>query len=508
MTIARKSSPRQLTSGRLLAANILWNLAGQAAPLLVAIFAIPVLIRGLGTNKFGVLAIALLLIGYFGFFDLGLGRALTQVVAHQLGKRQDDDIAAVVRTSLLLMLFLGIGIAVLMISVSPWLVGHALKMPLGLQQETLGAFYLLALSMPAVILTTGLRGLLEANQRFGAISVIRIGMGLFTYLGSVAVLPFSRSIFVIVLVLVIGRFATCFVHFLLCLYAMPALGRGIGVRWGEIPPILRMSGWMTVSNIVGPLLVYIDRFLIGAILSVAAVAYYATPYELITKLLVVPAAITGVLFPAFAASLAENPKRTTLLFNRGVKYTLLAVFPIVFVAVALAHVGLTFWLGPTFAANSTVVVQWLAIGIFANSVGYLGFTLVQSVGRPDLTAKLHIFELLLYVPLLVLLIHTWGIGGAAVAWAARATLDALILFVMARRLLRVRQTIWPGAAAIGASITALLLGLPPIKPLPQAALVVLVLLAFGIGSWLKLLSPAERALARLSFGHRPTSYAP
>ena len=76
----------KLTQGRLLARNTVWNLGGQVAPLVVAIFAIPPLIKGLGTDRFGVLTLAWVVIGYFSLFDLGLGRALTKLVAGQEGK--------------------------------------------------------------------------------------------------------------------------------------------------------------------------------------------------------------------------------------------------------------------------------------------------------------------------------------------------------------------------------------------------------------------------------------
>src|ERR1700723_1921283 len=59
----------------------------------------------------------------------------------------------------------------------------------------------------------------------------------------------------------------------------------------SVGPLLRFGGWMTVSNIVGPLMVTLDRFLIAGLISVTAVAYYATPYELVTKLLLVPVAV-------------------------------------------------------------------------------------------------------------------------------------------------------------------------------------------------------------------------
>src|SRR2546429_7267465 len=66
-----------LTSGRLLARNAVWNLLGNGAPMVVAVVCIPILIRGLGKERFGVLTLAWALIGYASLFDLGLGRALT-----------------------------------------------------------------------------------------------------------------------------------------------------------------------------------------------------------------------------------------------------------------------------------------------------------------------------------------------------------------------------------------------------------------------------------------------
>src|SRR5947207_611833 len=107
-----------LTSGRLLARNTVWNLVGSGAPMLVAVFCIPILIRGLGTDRFGVLTLAWALVGYASLFDLGLGRALTQLVARKLGAGEEREIPSLAWTSLLLMLLLGFAgtAAVLLIS--------------------------------------------------------------------------------------------------------------------------------------------------------------------------------------------------------------------------------------------------------------------------------------------------------------------------------------------------------------------------------------------------------
>ena len=94
-------------SGRLLARNAVWNIVGQLAPMLVAVFAIPRLIHGLGPARFGVLTIAWMVVGYFGFFDLGLGRALTKLVADKLGSQKEHELPQLVWSSIAAICLLG-----------------------------------------------------------------------------------------------------------------------------------------------------------------------------------------------------------------------------------------------------------------------------------------------------------------------------------------------------------------------------------------------------------------
>ncbi len=72
---------------------------------------------------------------------------------------------------------------------------------------------------------------------------------------------------------------------------------------------------MTVSNIVGPVLLYLGRFLLAVLVSVEAVAYFSTPYDVVTNLLIIPAALLNVFFPVFAqqwAAGAETVRKLTI----------------------------------------------------------------------------------------------------------------------------------------------------------------------------------------------------
>lgn len=414
-----------------LAKNVAWNLLGTILPLVVGLFTIPILINSLGTDKFGVLTLAWMVIGYFSLFDLGLGRSLTKFVAEKLGAKQLDDIPSLIWTALMLMSVMGIIGGVIVASISSFLVTSVLNIPEILQMETLKAFYLLALSIPIVIGTTGLRGVLEGYQCFGLVNAVRIPMGLFTFIGPLLVLSFSNSLYHIVAVLLAGRILTLIIYILLCLHVVPAMKHAL-IRYNLVKPLLYFGGWLTVSNIIGPLMLYIDRFLIGAFISIGAVAYYTTPYEVIIKLLFIPSTILGVMFPAFSHAFANKQQSARLLYTNTIKYVFIIMFPFTIVCVLFGDVMLEIWLNEEFSKNSFHVAQLLSIGVLINAYGLISQAMVQASGRSDLTAKLHLIELPLYLLYLPFLMNEYGINGAAMAWVIRVTISAVALAFLAQ----------------------------------------------------------------------------
>jgi O-antigen/teichoic acid export membrane protein len=482
-----------LTSGRLLARNTIWNLLGQILPMAVAVVAIPLLIRGMGVVRFGILSLAWIVVGYFSLFDLGIGRALTKLVADKLGANEEHSIPPLAWTSLFLMFLLGVIGGLVTLAISPWLVHRLLKIPEALQTETLRGFYLLAISIPVVTITSGLRGILEAQQRFRILNLIRVPTSIFSVAGPLLVLPFSHSLVPVMGILVGGRLIGCAAHLFACFHAMPALRHNFLFQRSLVAPVLRLGGWMTVSNVVSPGLLYLDRFVIGVLLSVSAVAYYTAPFDMVTRLWVIPGAMVGVLFPAFAVSLMQNPDRTGVLLSRGIKYVFLSLFPIVLVIVTLAPEGLRLWLGPTFAQNGSSVLRWLAAGVFVNSLAHAPFNLIQSAGRADITAKLHLAECPLYLAAVWVLTQRLGIEGTAIAWAARSTIDAFLVCFVAQRVLPHRSRFLTRiGGAIVAGLFVLYLGTLTSSLAMRLACLGLGLLGFGLASWFLVLDPGER----------------
>jgi O-antigen/teichoic acid export membrane protein len=483
-----------LTSGRLLARNAAWNLAAQGVPMAAAVVTIPALIAGIGTDRFGVLTLAWIFLGYFSLFDLGLGRALTKLVAERLGHGAEQSIPPLVATALGLMFALGLAGALCAGLISPWLVRDVLRVGGPLRPEALGSFLLMAALLPFAISISGLRGVMEAHQRFRVINVIKMTTGLFTLVGPLLVLPFTGNLVAVVGIIAAGKLAAWLASLIVCLRAVPGMGRRLAPRLELIGPLLRFGGWMTVANVINPIMVQMDRFLIGALLSTAAVAYYTTPYELVTKYWFLSNAVLAVAFPAFSTSFVQNRARTGRIYGRGVKYVFIILFILVFATVALAPELLGAWLGPEFARRSTFVLRCLALGVLFNGLAQVPSALLQGIGRPDLTALLHVVELPFYLALATVLIRVWGIEGAAVAWTARTALDLVFFFSAACWVLPAGATIARGVArALGLVVPLLATCALPTPLAFRASVLLLVGVTTAVFGWRRLLGPDEKA---------------
>ncbi len=475
------------------AQNTIWNLIGMCAPMLVALFAIPHLVEGMGKERFGLLTLVWMLVGYMGLFDFGLGRALTQTVAQRLGEGRIIEVAGVFWTALGIMSLLGALGGLIIWSLSPWLAQTALNVDPALQSETLRSFRVVAFGLPVLVSVTGLVGTLEAFQKFKLVNAIRVPTGIYTFLGPLMVLPFSSRLSTVVLALLFGRLVEWIIFFLACLNTIPGVMNPAAHGQTPLKGLFRFGSWMTVTNMISPLLMHVDRFLIGGLRAASEVAYFATPAEIVVKLLILPRAWVGVLFPSFAGSYRQRREETSALFGRACRYLLLGLFPVVVMVVTLTPEFLTLWLGADFGQASSPVMKLLTMGVFLCCLAYLPISLLQASGRPDYTAKLNLIELPLYLVFSGVLIHLFGIVGAASAWLLRSAVDLYYCMRFATRVLDQPLSGYRRyfqVTAVDLAILALLaLPLPLWVRLPAGALLGVVHLVWV---WKHLLEEDER----------------
>lgn len=503
------------TRGVVLVRNTMLNLVAQAISTLVGLVAIPPIVRGLGTESFGFLSLSWLVFGYFAIFDLGLGRATTKYVAEALARGEKNRLSSLLWTAVAAQGAFGLVGAVVLASVTPLLAEHVLSVSGPLLHEATVTFYLMALAIPVVAVSSSFMGVLEAAQRFDLVNAVRVPSSVSTFVLPLLGLAGGLRLPGIVGLILASRFVTLGALVVLNVRVFPEFRR-ISIATDQLGRLTRYGGWVTVTSVVGPILTYLERFLIASLLSMAALSHYTASYEAVTRLLIVPLSLMMSLFPIFSA-LAGTGAREQLgaVFIRSVKYSLLALAPLVLALILFAEDILRIWLGSDFATHGTVAMQILAIGLLVNSLAHAPYGLLQGVGRPDLPAKFHVLQLGLYVPVAWLLVGQWGIAGAALAWTLRATVDAALLFVATFRVcgLSPRLLVTDGVALT--SIAVLVAGTvaygvrrlsSSLPILGQSALFLILVGVCGWLLWRNVLDTREReairAMARRWAGSR------
>ena len=411
--------------------NIIWSLVGNVLPLLAGVLLIPDIIQSYGLERFGLLAIAWSLVGYFGLFDVGMSRALTYFISKCLSQpNQQNNINEVAYTTLRAMWLLGaVGTAMLFIS-APALVKYVLNVSSSIRAETTQAFFILSACIPFVLHAAALKGVMDAFNLFKQSSFIRMVFGAGMFIAPFIASYFGANLVNAMISLVILRVIVWYMHY----YFINQLDilkskKLFNFKWLKI--LFKFGGWITVSNIIGPLMVYMDRFLIASLLGASLVAFYVAPYEVVIKLLVIPAGFTTVLFPLFAKVWLNNPQQAADMLHKGLAYILIALVPIVILLSYFSNEWLRLWLGDSFASKSASIAVWLVAGVLMNSLAQILYAYVQGTGKSDWTAKLHMLEAIPYWLALWYFLKNHGLQGAAITWFLRCFIDCFSLAYLA-----------------------------------------------------------------------------
>jgi O-antigen/teichoic acid export membrane protein/glycosyltransferase involved in cell wall biosynthesis len=493
---------------RLIAKNSILNLAGQILPMLTGVLTIPYIVRGLGTDGYGILSIAMMLLGYFNIFDLGLSRATVKFVAENLDSDETHKVPELIWTSLSLLLILGcIGGAIAAFFV-PVSVTHVFKMPPAIAGQARIALFVLCASMPIMLGNNALRGVLEAAQRFDLVNLVKVPSSVLFYLVAALAIPFGIHVAGIVSLMVGIRLISTIAYFLLCFRVIPGLGDHLRFSRGSLRPLAIFGGWIMVSNVANPIFGYLERFMIASILSVGALSFYSAPYELVSKLLIFPMAIVPSLFPYFSYHGGKKTTEVSEVTSRTIKYLLLAFVPAVAIFFFFAHDIMLLWLGPTFAAQSTGVLQIITLVCVFNGLAYVPYTSVQALGRPDWKAIQDLVALPIYTAFAWWLMHRYGINGAAFAKLLLTLIDCFILYTFASRLKAfsfrdlISGPLFRAILASGGLLAAVFLIHSSQVKLPiAAALTVVCFLVYAIAFWMVAVDDEDRTIIA-SIGER------
>jgi O-antigen/teichoic acid export membrane protein len=409
--------------------NTTYNLVGASLQLIGALATVPIYVNLIGPARYGVLAIAWILLGYFGLFDLGLGRA----TAFRISSRRDESAAARAETfwaAIAVNLGMGAVGGLILWVAAGYFFAHWFKVPAALRPEIISAVPLLALAVPVATMSGVLSGALQAREKFLSLNVVGLVASLlFQLLPLGVVILWGPNLVQLLLAALGSRLLSLVAMAVLCHYEL-LQGQKPTLNRSEIPHLLKYGGWVTVTSLVAPLLVISDRFAIGATLGAVSVAIYAIPYQPAKQIQMVPASLLSAMFPRISAGTPEE--RRGYAQNATLTIVSLISLPILG-GIFLADPALRLWVGQSLGSQAAPVGRIFLIAFWFNAIAMVPYTSLQASGRPDLVTKVTLLEIPIYLAVLFLLLKNFGIEGAAIALLFRFVLDFVMLSLVRER---------------------------------------------------------------------------
>lgn len=413
--------------------NISWNLIGFVVPILVAIILIPLLIKHIGMERFGVLTLIFALIGFMNIFDFGLTRSITNCVV----KYKDNEVLLLtsIKTGWFIIVMIISVVAIMIVLFNQKITAFVFNLsnPV-LVHEVSRSLLMVAFSLPFVISQATFVGVLEAFSCFKKISLGKIPFSILMYLVPAVISCYSNSLFYITVSLCIIRIIMSALFFIMMGDELKRVTSkklsDVNIEKNIAIELFKFGGWVSISNIIAPVMLYMDRFFVASIVGASLVAYYTTPYEVVSKISIVAISVSGVLFPLLASKIKTDARLADKYFKKSLIGIFLALLAPVMIGIFFAENILTLWISKSFADSASIIFSMFLVGFLIHGLIQPAFTWIQASGKPYITALAHVFDLSLYVFYFPILTKHYGLFGAVTAWVIRVTLSLVVLHLI------------------------------------------------------------------------------
>jgi len=376
--------------------------------------------RSLSSEEFGLLVIFFTIIGFSSLLDGGIARAVIRSIAIN----RDDlvKVRSVIANSILLVIIISILLVIAVFLFNKNII-EMLNVSRILTGESEISLLVLSFAIPMLLITNVSLSYLEGIENFKLLSKYKAVNGVFFSLLPCFLVYIEPNLIYATVGLIFARFFSM----LLGLFACRSILSVAAFKWNtaEIKEMMTFGGWLTVSNIVSPLMVISDRFFVSNSFGAGVAAYYISAAELVSKLSILPGALSRTIFPM----LSRDSKNVNNIERKAFTILIVILTPMILVLYTFSKEIFELWLGAGYALRSSAVFNILLIGYFFSALSQIPATKIQALGHSKVTAVIHVCEVIPFFLVLTYCINTHGYIGAAFAWVLRVVVDFILLVI-------------------------------------------------------------------------------
>ena len=400
--------------------NIFANFVGKAWRGIFSLAFVPIYIKIMGIESYGLIGIFMALNAVFIVLDIGLSATLSRELSRlSIIKNSEQESRNLVRTFEIIYWIIGILIGIVIIILAPvitkyWITSVNIRDET-IEQALLIMGLLLAFRWPSAIYSGGLKGL----QHQITFNVIKSSSILVQHIGAVLVLLFvSPSILAFFLWQSFAALLTTIVFAIWLWKLLPKSGYRSKF---DIKLFLKnrkfASGMMGVS-FVTILLMQIDKIVISKMLTLEMFGYYMLAFSTANILTNLVSPVHTALYPRLSQLVAIDMQTDiSKLYHKGCRLASIIILPTAITLSFYAEEILSLWIGdPIIVKNSHIILSLLIIGTMIKSIMTMPYALQLAYGWTKLALYKNITALIIIIPLMIWMVNMYQGIGAAWAW--------------------------------------------------------------------------------------------
>ena len=475
--------------------NIIANFAGRAWASILGLAFVPIYIKLLGVEVYGLLGIFMSLGAILSLLDMGLSATLSRELSRLSATANSTyESRNLVRTMEVIYWVVGATIGATVILLADPIAGHWInseEVELELVQSCLMIMGLsIAFQWPGTLYMGGLMGL----ERQIALNVIRSVIAVVQHVGAVIILVFVSPS-------VLAFFAWQALVGLMTTLALrgwlwKSLSDNKGVSFqARFDKDLLLHNWRFATGVTGisvttVLLTQVDKIILSKILTLEEFGYYMLAFNVANALHNLVTPLVSSLYPRFTQLIATNEMgRLIALYHKGCQLLSVTVLPVAIVIAFFSHEIIDLWLNDDKTSRNTHLLLTLqVIGTAMNALVSLPYSLQLAYGSTRLVFVSNTMAVIVLVPLMIWMASHHQGAGAVWVWIILNTSYLVILVpIMHQRLKADGMSGWYRNDVILPGLVAFVIALCTWLLLPEGAsalltmVTVLVALVLSMG---------------------------
>ncbi len=437
--------------------NTLFNYLAVISTALINIVALPIIIHGLGNDRYGIYVATMSIIGYVALLDLGIGTSLTKFVAEYNAKKDYQRLNEIFGTAFVLYVILGGIGAVFLVAISSTLVQRVFQIPRELWAEARGVLWISAFSLMSGLILGIYANILNGLQRHDIWRTISIATSCVSAIGGIILICMGYKLIAYVLFTTIAGIGGFLVQMVYAkrlvphLYLLPRY-----VKAKELKGILGFTFAIFINQIAVRNMGSLDKLIVSIFLPIQNVTFYSIALTMVMYCFKVPAAAAMAFTPAASELQAKNRHDAIhQLVLRGIKYTGILAIPLFTVIGIMADDIIRLWMGAGYE-TSAAILRCLMLGYFVLVLSASGMTVMVGIGKPHINSIYAVAQIVLCTTLTLLMVTRYGLIGAALGSGLALALGGLVYLVHSSHIFGIPSSRLVGTPPLKQSIIVLL----------------------------------------------------